>query len=360
MKILQVYPLSMKVRGGGVSEHVWNVSKLLARKHDVTLFGLNPRGKYSRFDVVDGVKVERFRHFYPQSSYFFSFQLPLRLRQVNFDVVHAHGYHAFPMHFARLAKCDKFVVTTHFHGEGHSVFRDSLFKLFHFFGKSSLKKADTIIAVSEFEKELLCKQFGIVEDKIVVVPNGLNFDEFIDLRRHDYAFKSVLYVGRLDEYKGVHYLVEVLPKLDKDVVLHIVGKGPLRKQLKDRARQLGVLDRVFFFDNLSRKDLLQKYIDCDVFVSLSRLEAFSITVAEALKAGAFCVVANTSALCEWIDNERCFGVEYPIRVNELAKILRNVLGRNNNQKMVFSTKIEEKILDWTEVANRLEKLYEMK
>ena len=93
---------------------IWNISKLLARKHDVTLFGLNPQNRYSRFDFVDGVKVERFRHFYPRSSYFFSFDLPLRLRQVEFDIVHAHSYHAFPMHIARMAKCKKFVVTTHF------------------------------------------------------------------------------------------------------------------------------------------------------------------------------------------------------------------------------------------------------
>ena len=357
LRILQVYPISMKVRGGGVGEHVWNISVRLAKQHDVTLFGLNPNGKYPRCEVVDGVKVERFRHFYPSDSYFFSLELLLRLRQFDFDVVHGHGYHAFPMHFAALAKCKRFVVTTHFHGEGHSSFRDSLFRLFRPLGGLTLRKADVVVAVSEFEKCLLCEKFKLDLDKVVVIPNGVDLDEFKGLKRRNRGFRSMLYVGRLEWYKGVHYLVEVLPKLPRDVVLEIVGKGSLRGYLEERARRLGVLDRVFFYQDLPRCELLQKYVDADVFVLLSRFEAYSIVVAEALIVGTPCIVANSSALSEWIDDESCFGVDYPIELGRLEETISRVLDIMIQGKVATKKLVNVKILDWDDVVRRLENVY---
>lgn len=356
LRILQVYPLSMKVRGGGIIEHVWNISKRLAKKHDVTLFGLNPQGRYPRFDIVDGVKVERFRHFYPSNSYFFSLELPLRMRHAKFDVVHGHGYHAFPMHFAALAKCKKFVVTTHFHGEGHSVFRDSLFRLFQPFGGATLRKADVIVAVSEFEKSLLCERFRLDSDKVVVIPNGLDLEEFKSFKRRNRDFRSILYVGRLEWYKGVHYLVEVLPKLDEDVILEIVGNGPLRGYLEERAKRLGIRHRIFFYQDLLRHELLQKFVDADVFVLLSMFEAYSIVVAEALASSTPCIVTNSSALREWIDNETCFGVNLPIHLDELAKIIRYVLN-NNLERHSVGKWFGNKIRDWDNVAEQVERVY---
>ena len=357
LRILQVYPISMMVRGGGVGEHVWNIAVRLAKRHDVTLFGLNPNGKYPRCEVVDGVKVERFRHFYPSDSYFFSLELLLRLRQFEFDVVHGHGYHAFPMHFAALAKCKRFVVTTHFHGEGHSSFRDSLFRLFRPLGGLTLRKADVVVAVSEFEKCLLCEKFKLDLDKVVVIPNGVDLDEFKGLKRRNRGFRSMLYVGRLEWYKGVHYLVEVLPKLPRDVVLEIVGKGSLRGYLEERARRLGVLDRVFFYQDLPRCELLQKYVDADVFVLLSRFEAYSIVVAEALIAGTPCIVANSSALSEWIDDESCFGVDYPIEPGRLEETISRVLDNMIQGKVATKKLVNVKILDWDDVVRRLENVY---
>jgi glycosyltransferase involved in cell wall biosynthesis len=347
----------MRVRGGGVGEHVWNIAVRLAKRHDVTLFGLNPHGKYPQYEVIDGVKVERFRHFYPSDSYYFSLELPLRLRHVEFDVVHGHGYHAFPMHFAALAKCKKFVVTTHFHGEGHSVFRNSLFALFEPFGKTTLRKANNVVAVSRFEKHLLCERLGLDDGKIVVIPNGLDLSEFANLKRQNHGSRSVLYVGRLEFYKGVHYLVEVLPKLSKDTVLEIVGKGPLRKLLEERAKQLGVSERVKFYQNLPRNELLQRYVNASVLVLLSRFEAYSIVVAEALAAGTPCVVANTTALSEWINNKSCFGVDFPINLDELAELVERVSNTRFGNRLIDDV-IGGKILDWDQVVENLEDVYE--
>lgn len=355
MKILQVCPDSY-VEVGGISVHVRSISERLARKHDVTVFATNDRAQLPWFEVTNGVKVERFRCKAPSNAYFLTVDMPLRMHKSEFDVVHAHGYHAFPFHLSTLAKGKMFVATPHFHGVGHSTFRDSLVRLLKPFGKRTLAKADRIIAVSEFERSLIRQQFRFAHDKVDVIPNGVDYSEFDGLKKRDRGFRSVLYVGYLAEFKGAQYLVEVLPKLAEDVVLEIVGRGPLRPFLEKRAHELNVSDRVRFYHGLSRPELLQTFADADAFVLLSRYEAYSIVVAEALTAGTPCVVAKTSALSEWVDNETCFGVDFPISLTALAgqinRVLDNCVDRQAVRKWMGT-----KILDWNDVAERLEKVY---
>jgi glycosyltransferase involved in cell wall biosynthesis len=355
MNILQVCPHPYERGSGGISEHVRCISERLAKRHDVTVYATDPSGMLPRYELINGVKVERYRRFAPSNAYFFSWELLLKLRNARFDVVHGHGYHAFPMHIAPLANTGKFVVTTHFHGGSPSVFRNCLYGLFKPVGEISLTKADAIIAVSEFEKRLLCTYFKLEADKIVVIPNGLDLSEFACLKRRRRGFRSILYVGRLERSKGVQFLVEVLPQLDDDVVLEMVGKGSLREFLENRAKQLGVRDRVLFFQNLSRRDLLQKYVDSDAFVLLSQHEAYSLVVAEALTAGAYCIVANTSGLSEWVDGVNCFGLGLPLDLTELKALISDVFERKGQK---FDVKMwKSKILDWDEVVAQLEHVY---
>lgn len=343
-------------RGGGVSVYVRNISERLAKRHDVTVFATN-LGGLPRFEVVNGVKVERFNCIAPGRAYFFSWDMLFRLRKSEFDVVHGHCYHAFPMHFSALAKCKRFIVSTHFHGVGHSAFRDSLMRLFKPIGKRTLEKADKIVAVSEYEKNLLLEQFGLDPEKIVVIPAGVDLNEFNGLKRRERGFRSILYVGRLVDYKGVHYLIEVLPFLPKDVVLEIVGAGPLKPYLEIRAKELGVFERVRIYQYLPRLELLQLFADSDVFVLPSKYEAYSLVVAEALVAGTPCIVANTSALREWIDGETCLGINYPIVLDELAKAINGVLSRRANGNLISKCQIGRKILNWDYCVSQLENLY---
>ena len=357
MKILQVSPFSYGGIGG-VSIHVKNISERLARRHNVAVYVTDYESRLPRFEMKNGVRIERFKRYAPSNAYFFSLELLLRMRDVEFDVVHAHCYNTFPMHFVAFAKCKKFVVTTHFHGVGHSTFRNCLIKMFKNVGKRTLTKADKIIAVSEYEKALMCKQFKLAGDKIVTIPNGVNFSEFSGLRKRPHNFKSILYVGYLLGYKGARYLVEVLPRLADNVILEIVGTGPLKPLLVKRAKELNVYERVKFFEDLPRRELLQKYTDADVFVLLSKHEAYSLAVAEALTAGTPCIVADTSALSEWVDNESCFGVEMPVNLNRLARLITHVLN-NGADKEAMKKWIGTKILDWNEVVNRIETYYEL-
>lgn len=348
MKVAQVSPRYYPYIGG-LETHVENISKRLAKKYDVSVFTTDPSGKLPKKEEIAGVKVERFRSFAPNESYHFSLEMLRALRKAKYDIVHGHAYHAFPLYFARQIQKKKFVVTPHYHGVGHSLIRNFLIKLYKPIGKKALEDADKVVCVSRYEKNLLLNDFNIAEKKIVVIPNGINKEEFKNLTKKKRKRKKILYVGRIRKPKGIDYLIEVLPKLDNDILLEIVGEGAYKRKLVKRVNKLGLADRIIFHQNLSRKKLLEDYADADLFMLLSKYEAYGISVAEALASRTPCIVADSSALQEWVDTENCFGVKYPINVDELANLINDVIGKE--VKGV-------ELLDWDDIVTELMGVYE--
>jgi len=337
-----------------MSAYVRNISERLAERHDVTVFGTNP-GDLPRFEIINGVKVERFRRVAPGGAYFFSMDMLLRLRKVNFDVVHGHGYQSLPLHLSTFAKKRKFIASTHYHGVSQSPMRDSLMKAFRPAGQRTLAKADKVVAVSEYEKSLLLHQFKLDPRKMTVIPCGIDYGEFRGLVRRRRKGRYMLYVGRLESYKGAQYLIEVMPKLADDWNLEIVGNGPMEPILEKRASELNIRKRVEFHQPLPRKELLQKFADADVFVLLSRYEAYSMVIAEALVAGTPCIVATGSALTEWVDNENCFGIDYPLEIPRLVRLIEKASGHRNESRGEGLRK--DKIKDWNSIVEEFEKIY---
>jgi len=353
MKILQVCPIYCP-HIGGVEEHVKNISERLAKKYDITVCTTDPTSMLPKEEVINGVKIRRFKSWAPNEAYYFSRELKRYLAKnlASFDIVHAHSYHAFPALYAAEAKGrNKFVFTPHYHGTGHTFFRSLLHIPYKFLGKKIFENADKIVCVSNFERSLVLRNFKVDEEKVAVIPNGLNLEEFRGLKKRVGNCRIILHVARLERYKGVHYLIEALPKLDDDIVLEIVGKGPFKEHLIKLAKKLKVENRVRFFQDLPRSELLQKYADADLFALLSKHEAYGITVAEALVSGTPCIVSNTSALQEWVDNENCFGIDYPINLDELGRLITEIIGTSVGPNL-------NHILDWKEVAEKLLAVYE--
>ncbi len=347
MRILQVCPGYFPAIGG-VEEHVKNIAERLALDYEVTVFTADPSRKLPKEEMVNRVLIKRFRSFSPDNSYHFSFEMAKELKNSEFNIVHGHNYHAFPLFFSQYAKRTNFIVTPHYHGQGHSSLSNFFLKLYKPFGSQLFQKADSIITVSEYEKELLVRDFPLNESRIQIIPNGIDKSEFKDLSQIAKEPRTILSVGRLEEYKGFQHIIASLTMLDKDYLLKIVGKGPYKANLVTQVNKLGLTDRVTFYQDLSRVELLQMYARASVFVLLSKLEAFSIVVAEALAAKTPCIVANTTALSEWVDNKNCFGVDYPINTGGLAKLINQVAG----------TQIKDvKIWDWDAVVERLERIY---
>jgi glycosyltransferase involved in cell wall biosynthesis len=219
-------------------------------------------------------------------------------------------------------------------------------------------KADSVICVSEYEKKLVESDFKVAA-KTVKIPNGITLKEFENLRHRKKSpeeetrrEKTLLYVGRLEEYKGVQYIIKGLPEL-QDFRLKVVGKGPYETELRSMAKNLGMERKVEWLKDLSRKELLECYGSADVFLMLSSHEAYGITVAEALAAGTPCIVAEGSALEEFVDGKACVGIEMPVTAKKVVKAVK-YFKKGKREKENGS----KSVIDWEEVAERTIKVYE--
>jgi len=329
--------------------------RLAERGFEVEVVCTDPSGKHPTEVVINGVNVRRFRSVAPYDAYFFAPQIYFYLKKAKCDVIHAHNYHALPAFFAGLAKNDrKFVFTSHYHGRGHTILRNILHKPYKFFGSGIFKKADRVICVSHYEKELIKENFGLSDEKLACVPNGINLEEF-GIKGSAKDEKTILYVGRLERYKGVQRIIGALPYLE-DYKLVIIGKGPYEGELRRLASGIDVNSRIEWLKDLSREELLEQYKSAGVFVFLSSFEAFGITVAEALASGTPCIVAEKGALKEFVDDRLCFGLRNPENVNELAEKIIEVSKREIDFSDLPKDKI--KIKSWDEVVDEHEKIYE--
>jgi glycosyltransferase involved in cell wall biosynthesis len=218
---------------------------------------------------------------------------PLKLG-INLDIVHAHaGNPPAPIAAYLYAKKKKkpFVVTYHGDGQwdwGGVIRRASGYFYSKYLLDKILSYADVIISPSEYyinESRVLSKY----RDKIVVIPNGINIDEFninhskeecrakLDLSPDD---KIILFLGTLSPQKGPDILLKAMPKIIKEVPetgLVFVGSGTMREELERLCKRLGIEKNVTFVGFVG--DTFKKaiyYKSSDVLVLPSFSECFPI------------------------------------------------------------------------------------
>lgn len=310
---------------GGIGVYVSNLCERLAGEHNVTVFSADCSVILPREEKRNGVLVRRFPSFSPGNAYYFSFEMLRELRKSRFDIIHGHNYHAFPLFFSKYARKGEFIVSPHYHRHGTTTFRDMLIRLYKPVGRTVFRDADKVIAASNYEKGLLTEDFEIDPDKVTVIPHGVNLADFRGLKKEVHDHKTILCVARLERFKGVQHIIQALPLLDEGIRLEIVGEGKYKRELMRLAAELGVEQRIDFYQPLYGKELLARYASADLFVLLSEHENFGMVVAEARAAQLPCIVASKSALAEWVDNDSCFGIERPEYSNDLASLVQKVI-----------------------------------
>lgn len=153
--------------------------------------------------------------------------------------------------------------------------------------KDTLEKADKVISVSGYLKEILWKYYN---GNIEVVPNMVDCNEFLCSKLNEpnnnkkFTFLSLCY---LKSNKGVDILINAFSKYfrNEDVELVIAGDGPERVNLEKLAIDLDIKDKVIFKGALSRDKVKHEMNNCDAFVLPSRFETFGVVLIEALSCG---------------------------------------------------------------------------
>jgi glycosyltransferase involved in cell wall biosynthesis len=127
--------------------------------------------------------------------------------------------------------------------------------------------------------------------------------------------KLILYIGRLDRYKNVDRAIEAMKYLPEEFQFYIGGTGTYREELKGLIEELNLSGRVKLLGFVAEEDKYRWMKTCDVFINLSSVEAFGMTVLEALAAGAPAVVNAAGGLGEFAEK---FGGVSAVRADEVS------------------------------------------
>lgn len=370
---------------GGISPHVYYLSKSLARNGIKVYVVTCDFPGAAQHEVVDGVEVFRIDSYKNPSPDFATWVFLMNVNMqkeaaalVNsldgkVDVFHAHDWlvanagiglkHVFrkpllaTMHSTEIGRRNGI----HFDYE----------RMIHEIEAWLTYEAWRVICCSDYMVSHVRWAFGLPEDKLVMVPNGVDAEAYAkigndDLSRFRSKFalpeeKIVLFVGRLVHEKGVHVLVNavsrVLEKVNAKFI--IVGNGYMKEQLSNIVKNMGFAHKVMFTGFVDDETLkkLQKCADVSVVPSL--FEPFGIVAIEAMAAKSPVVVSDTGGLSEIVEHNVTGVKVYADNPESLAWGITKVLTddsyanwlRNNAYK-----KIQEKY-DWNKIAQQTKTIY---
>jgi glycosyltransferase involved in cell wall biosynthesis len=173
-----------------------------------------------------------------------------------------------------------------------------------------VRKSDAVTAISSYTAALLRELVPTARPELV--PFGGTVDvgsRALPCSTNNRAF-TLLFVGRLVERKGVHVLLDAVRRLaaDREVLLDIVGDGPLREVLARQAEELALGGTVRFHGLVSETALAEHYAACDAFVlpavvdSKGDTEGLGVVLIEALAHGKPVIASGVGGIPDIVRN----------------------------------------------------------
>ncbi len=251
-------------------------------------------------------------------------RLRKHIRAGGYDVLHTHGYRgAVIARHARLP-C-KWVHTCH----GQLVAPTRRTRLWQRLSLRAMRRAHAVIAVSRYVLEWLDVR-GVQSPKARLVYNGTPqpaVRESIERAGRGIGLDETvfLYAGRLVEGKGLRALIDAVSAL-ANTRLFIVGEGPLKTELAERAAKAG--GRVEFVGYVP--DLGPWYHLADAVVLPSAMEAFPLMLLEAAACGTPAVASRAGGIPEIISDGQT-GLLVPPRDPQALRLALNYM-RNPNYR----------------------------
>jgi glycosyltransferase involved in cell wall biosynthesis len=385
LKILQVVPYFPPAQafGGPVKVAYQTAKELVKRKHKVVVYTSDVKDFGSRLrvgsdNVIDGIRVHYFRNLaltlVKKFKLFITPELVSRAKKEveKFDVIHLHEYRTFQnIVIAHYAKKYGVPYVLQAHGSLPRIMAKQRLKWIYdaLFGYRLLKGASRVIALSRVEAEQY-KSVGVPEEKIEVIPNGIDLSEYADLPpkgcfREKLGIKEeekiVLYLGRIHRVKGLDILVKAFAKVIEglgDVRLVVVGPDDgYLNELKALINGLKIEDNVLILGPLYGEDKLEAYVDADVYVLTSRYETFPMSLLEAVACGTPVILTESCGVTEYFRDK--VGLVVDLNPDHLCQALLEML-LDRDRRNVFREKCKTVIKQFeiSKSVSKLEEVYE--
>lgn len=311
---------------------------------------------------------------------------------VKADVVHVHTWYAqFAGILSKLSYGTPLVVTTHSLEPLRPWKREQLgrgYDASSWVEKTAIEMADAVIAVSEETKVDVCTHFDVDPEKVKVIYNGINLQEYQMTEEIDTLLEYgidpnkpyVLFVGRITRQKGIIHLVNAIKYLDEDIQVVLCAGAPdteeIAKEMEESVAEVKkTRSNVIWIEKmLDKPQVIQLYSHADVFCCPSIYEPFGIINIEAMACKTAVVASAVGGIKEVVvhgetgllvpveqQNEAPFEPVDPDGfARDMAEAVNALVADEAKRKSmeIKGRKRVEEVFDWAAIAQQVKDLYQ--
>lgn len=230
---------------------------------------------------------------------------------------------------------------------------------------NGMKRANKVIAISQYVKDMIIKNYGIDPNKIEVVHNAKNtYMNSQENQVENYSInlknkKVVLFTGRITIQKGPEYFLYAAKKVlevEPETIFVMAGSGDMLNRMINLSAQLGINKNMIFTGRYNMAQAKALYSAADCFVMPSVSEQFGIVPLEAMAQNAPVIISKQSGCSEVLKN--VLKVDF-WDINEMANKIISVLRYTslNNQLRQYG-KVEVENLTWDKSVKKMIQIYQ--
>jgi len=253
------------------------------------------------------------------------------------------------------------------------------YKIIYPYVKFLLKKCThSLILSGTASKDFFKKEFNFNNDNIFVAYNTTqslenelsnNIYKYKDKLSKITSNKKILYLARIVKVKGLDILIEAMTSINEEYDLIVVGDGPFLSQCKDYVEKFNLHNRIFFLGECEHNEVINYYLNCDIFVLPSRFlenenvqaDSWGYTINEVMSLGipvvtTTAVGANRDLIIDKITG--CLAQENNPKdlANKINYIIRNnhdnIIGLNGKKHLEDTCNYEQNLRNFIDAINK--------
>ena len=170
--------------------------------------------------------------------------------------------------------------------------------------KLSLPKASSVRAVTKYQAENLVNTFGILKEKIVVVPVPITIASKLVALKSDRP-KTIGLIGRIHQDRGIWEFIKLVSILNlsaKDFKVVVIGDGPSKDKFLLKLSSFISKNRIIYLGQLPESELRKAWKRIGVLVSMAPVESYGRVIRESLIAGVPVWATASTGVKDLIDN----------------------------------------------------------
>lgn len=350
----------------GISEYTFYLAKYLRKfGNRVTILTTHYKNEIEDDHVIRFGRVLMIPMNKSYATMSFGLDIPAKVKNLlhnnHYDIIHLNGpfppsISFFALHYSKSVNIAAFLnAGFSFNSTGASIAK-------FLYGKY-LKKINGLFAISETAKKAMEPYFP---GEYAIIPAGVDTEVFNpNVKERDdleEGYPRVLFLGRLDERKGVIVMINAFKKLltlKPKAQLVIAGKGPLDSEARNLAKHLKIENSVEFKGFIPFGEIPSYYKSADIYCSPALGgESFGIVLLEAMASGTPVVASNIHGYSQVVkDNENGLLFETGDEDDIVKKIIQLADDKALREKCIKNGFTLADKYSWENVAKQIESFY---